>query len=73
MDFAFINYKKAFDSINHEFLVKALQNQGIEKEYIKLIIQMYKTLKAKVITDIEGEHFEINKRVKQGILHHHSF
>ena len=34
----FIDYSKAFDSIEHPTLIKALVNQGVQKDYIKLMI-----------------------------------
>ena len=33
---AFIDYKKAFDKVNHKYMLKALRNQGIQEGYIEI-------------------------------------
>ena len=63
---AFVDFRKAFDSINHEFMLQALKNQGVPHIYIKIIEEMYTDLKARIITDVKGELFGIKKGVKQG-------
>lgn len=63
---AFIDYKKAFDTINHEFMMKSLRNQGIEEGYVRIIKEMYKRGKARVITDKRGECFKVERGIKQG-------
>lgn len=63
---AFVDYTKAFDCVSHSFLFKAMSNQGYSLEIIKIIKKMYENAKAMVITDIEGEKFEIRKGVRQG-------
>ena len=62
----FIDYTKAFDSINHNFMLRALQKQGIPDIYLILIANMYTDLRATIVTDIKGEYFNIEKGVKQG-------
>ena len=62
----FIDYTKAFDSLNHGFLLQALKNQGVPDKLTKVIQSMYTNLKARVTTDISGEFFNIGKGVKQG-------
>lgn len=66
LNIALIDYNKAFDSINHNYLIKALRNQGVPESYIQIIKQMYAKNKTRIITDIEGEYFEVKKGVKQG-------
>lgn len=61
-----IDYTKAFDLIDHQFLMNALEKQGVEETYIKIIDDMYSDLKARVIMDIEGPYFNIEKGVRQG-------
>ena len=63
---ALIDFRKAFDSIIHRIMWKALENQGVPKPYIETIKDMYKDLKARIKTEIEGDYFEIKKGVKQG-------
>ena len=63
---AFIDFKKAFDSIDHSFMLTALKNQGVPIIYIKIIEAMYTNLKARILTDVVGQSFNINRGVKQG-------
>lgn len=63
---AFIDFRKAFDSLDHDFMLVALRNQGVPNTYIKLIQEMYTNLKGRILTEREGEYFEIKKGVKQG-------
>ena len=63
---AFIDFAKAFDSLNYKFLIESLINQGIPKLYIKVIINLYTDLEARIITDTTGNYFKIRKGVKQG-------
>jgi len=66
INIALIDYNKAFDSIDHNFLIKALRNQGVPESYIQIIKQLYANNKTRIITDIEGDYFEVRKGVKQG-------
>ena len=56
---AFIDFTKAFDSLNHNFLIEALINQGMPKIYINLVINHHSDLEARIITDIKGSYFKI--------------
>ncbi len=63
---ALIDYNKAFDSLKRDFMFKALKNQGVPDNFIEIIKEMYNGVKAKIISDMEGNYFEIKKGVKQG-------
>lgn len=65
---AFVDYTKAFDSLLHNFMMKALLNQGILSTWVKLIKEMYTNLTAKIVIDREGPNFPVEKGVKQGDL-----
>ena len=60
---ATIDFTKAFDSITHRSIWKALKSCGIHHEYISLLD---KDQKASVQTDVESNMFEIKKGTKQG-------
>ena len=62
----FIDYTKAFDSVKHESVYRALERQGVEKKYIQVIMEMYGKLKARIKMDKTGEAFEIRRGVRQG-------
>ena len=61
---ATIDFTKAFDSITHKSIWKALNSCGINHEYI--LKNIYKDQKASVQTDVESNMFEIKKGTKQG-------
>ena len=63
---ATIDFTKAFDSITHKSIWKALNSCGINHEYISLLKKIYKDQKASVQTDVESNMFEIKKGTKQG-------
>ncbi len=63
---AFIDFTRAFGLLDHAFMLKALLNHGVGTTLVKLIQEIYTDLQAKIITDIEGESFEIRRGVKQG-------
>ncbi len=63
---AFIDFSKAFDSINHDYLFSALKNQGLSMKLINLIKNLYTDLETRIITDQTGDYFKINRGVKQG-------
>ena len=63
---ATIDFTKAFDSITHKSIWKALKSCGINHEYISLLKKIYIDQKASVQTDVESNMFEIKKGTKQG-------
>ena len=63
----FVDFKKAFDSINRSIMLQILKAYGIPDIIIQIIALTYKNTHAKIITpDGETEHFEITKGVLQG-------
>ena len=63
---ATIDFTKAFDSITHKSIWKALKSCGIEHDYTSLLKKLYRDQKASVLTDKESNMFEIKKGTKQG-------
>ena len=63
---ATIDFTKAFDSITHKSIWKALESCGIKHDYISLLKKIYKNQKASVQTDAESNMLEIKKGTKQG-------
>ena len=63
----FVDFKKAFDSINRVTMLHILEAYGIPEVIIQTIALTYKDTHAKVITpDGETKNFEITKGVLQG-------
>lgn len=60
-----VDFSKAFYSIIHEYIWVEFRNQGVQIIYIKIIKDIiYKVLKARIKTEIEGDYFEIKKGVE---------
>ncbi len=63
----FIDFNKAFDSVNHRYyLWKAMVNQGIEKWAIQTMKNLYENSKAYIKAERKGEEFMIERGVRQG-------
>ena len=63
----FVDFSKAFDSINHQTLFEILLAYGIPKRLVEAIKLSYNSLKAKIKSpDGETEYFDIHAGVMQG-------
>jgi hypothetical protein len=51
---AFIEYKKAFDSVEQTFVLQALINQGVQDNYTIKIKNIYNYIYAKIKTESKG-------------------
>jgi len=63
---ATIDFKKAFDCIEHSGLWQALSSQGVPQPYISLLQDLYAKQSAKVRTDVFSKTFNIQRGTKQG-------
>jgi hypothetical protein len=63
---AFIDYRKAFDSVENTKIIDSMEVIAIHPKYIKLIREIYKNSNIKVRTEIEGEMFRTKRGVRQG-------
>jgi hypothetical protein len=63
---AFIDYKKASDSVEHTSVMKALNSAGIHLKIVRLLGRIYQESRAKVKTEIESETFRTKRGVRQG-------
>ena len=64
---AFIDYEKAFDSVEHEDIFTALRNIAINETYIKIIEDIYTGATAKIhIEEQTSEEIKIMRGVRQG-------
>ncbi|XP_043475764.1 uncharacterized protein LOC122507221 [Leptopilina heterotoma] len=64
---AFIDFKKAFDTVDREILFRKLSNLGIKGKMLKMIMEIYRVTSNEVVTE-EGltDSFETNRGVRQG-------
>lgn len=62
----FIDFTKAFDTVEHSSIWTALSNQNIHPTLIKTFRNIYKNNTAKVKTDKLGREFHLKRGVRQG-------
>jgi hypothetical protein len=63
---AFIDYQKAFDSLEHVFIWRALQMQGVDPKYIRIIKKIYENARSRIKLEKKGDSFEVKRGVGQG-------
>ena len=63
---AAVDFKKAFDTVSHESLWRALSSQGVPMGYIRLISKLYSNQTAAVCVDDISREFGLFTGVKQG-------
>ena len=63
---AFVNYEKAFDSIQHQAVFDALRRHGVEEKYINILKETYKGGTAQIRTEMLSRKISIMKGVRQG-------
>ena len=62
-----IDAEKAFDKIQHPFMIKTLQKAGIEETYLNIIKAIYDKLTANIILNGEKlKAFPLNLGTRQG-------
>lgn len=62
----FVDYEKAFDSIDHHELFKALADCRIDHRYTSILRHIYEQATAKVKIHAETDRFRIERGVRQG-------
>ena len=62
----FIDFEKAFDTVEHEAVFKALERQGVEPVYTTILKEIYKESKAVIRMEKESQPFKVNRGVRQG-------
>lgn len=66
---AFIDFKKAFDSVNHNELFKAINNEGVNGKFFDILREMYKSLLSCIRVNNEfSDYFECPAGVRQGCV-----
>lgn len=64
---AFVDFTKAFDSIEHPFLWQSLKNNNINEKFIRVVKKIYDNSEAQVRIDNDvGRKFKIRRGIKQG-------
>lgn len=63
---AFVDYKKAFDSISHDSIWEALHALNIQEKYISILKNIYTNCTSKIKLDRIGATINIKRGVRQG-------
>lgn len=63
---AFIDYKKAFDTVSHTSIWNTLEEQGVNNNYIQVIKSIYSNSTGRVKLEKIGPSFPIKRGVRQG-------
>lgn len=63
---AFIDYRKAFDSLHQCKIWESLKEQGINRCYIDILREVYENCSARVQLETLGDEFTIKRGVRQG-------
>ena len=66
MCFIFVDYEKAFDSVEHCGIVNAIKEHQINSVYIETLINIYNSGTSVIRLDNESNKFPIQKGVRQG-------
>ena len=68
-----IDAEKAFDKIQHPFMLKVLEGIGLEGSFLNVIKAIYRKPTANIILNGEmTETFPLKVGIQQGCLCHHS-
>ena len=62
----YVDFEKAFDSVEIDVILRSLKNQGIELPYIHLLKNIYTNCTSTVALNGNKTQFEIRKGVRQG-------
>ena len=69
-----IDAKKAFDKIQHPFMIKTLQKAGLEGTYLNIIKALYDKPTASIILNDEKlKAFPLRSGTRQGVHSHHYY
>ena len=64
---AYIDYEKAFDSVEHFAIFEALRKINVKEDYVQILENIYFNATARIHIDgMESEPFPINRGVRQG-------
>ena len=61
-----VNAEKAFDKIQHLFMIKTLQKMGIERTYLNIVKAIYAKPKANILNGEKLKAFPLRSGTRQG-------
>ncbi len=63
---ALVDFQKAFDTVEHDVLMKVLRDQGVSNGYVDVLQTLYAHQSANVCLTVESRSFSQGRGVKQG-------
>jgi len=66
MSFIFVDYEKAFDSVEHAGIIDAIKEHKVDSIYIETLVNIYNNGTSIIRLDKESGKFKIQKGVRQG-------
>ena len=63
---AAVDFQKAFDSVGHESIWKALLSQHVPPEYVRVLQRVYEGQTGQIIADKSSRPFDLGRGTKQG-------
>ena len=67
LSIGFIDYEKAFDSVEHFAIFKALRKTNINYTYMNILLNIYSQATARICLDkLVSDEFPINRGVRRG-------
>ena len=64
--FAFVDYEKAFDSIEFEPLFEGLKNEGVDEAYVNILRNLYSEATSVLRLHKDSEKFKLGRGARQG-------
>ena len=61
-----VDFKKAFDSVEHEAIWQALEELGAPLRYVEVLRSLYRGQEGRVVAEKESKPFKIARGTKQG-------
>ena len=66
MSFIFVDYEKAFNSVEHAGIIDAIKEHKVDSIYIETLVNIYNSGTSIIRLDKEKGKFQIQKGVRQG-------
>jgi hypothetical protein len=63
---AFVDFTKAFDSVEHPYLLESLKDQGVPHKMLRILKKIYENSRARIKMEEYSRWFKVGRGIKQG-------